>query len=220
MSASSRFFGAAAAMAFFTAAMKAALSKPPGLAAAIFSTWAALAWLALSSPGPLAAACALPTSWDAGGCFFNCWPADFAAPETAVNFGSDFGFGADGGTGGAKDEPGAALCTSRSDGAGVVVDSDSRPGAEGPASATAPAPADVPRAVTIPATAAFPALRCNIAMARGFIKLPIGGPSVSAVCAAAWPPDRLHPAQLPPALRPTSCAEVLLFQWGRPRPYR
>ena len=36
LSASSRFFGAAAAMAFFTAAMKAALSKPPGLAAAIF----------------------------------------------------------------------------------------------------------------------------------------------------------------------------------------
>ena len=64
--------------------MNAALSNPPGLAAAIASACAALACPALSSGGPFAAACALPTSAVAGGCLrLSCLPADFTAPVTA-----------------------------------------------------------------------------------------------------------------------------------------
>ena len=51
LSASSRFLGAALAIACFTAAMNAALSKPFGFAAAMVPSRAAFAWLALSSDG-------------------------------------------------------------------------------------------------------------------------------------------------------------------------
>ncbi len=62
LSASSRFFGALAAMAWRTAAMKAALSKVPGLAVLMVSALAASAWACLWSAGGTAAAWAFLAS--------------------------------------------------------------------------------------------------------------------------------------------------------------
>lgn len=58
LSASSRFFGACAAIASLTALMNAALSKAPGLAASIFAEFATLPCACLSSGGATAASCA------------------------------------------------------------------------------------------------------------------------------------------------------------------
>ena len=71
LSASSRFLGALAAIACFTAAMKPALSKPPGLAPAMVSAWAAFAWASLSAAGGTAASAAFLASTAGGGCFFS-----------------------------------------------------------------------------------------------------------------------------------------------------
>lgn len=59
LSASSRFFGACASIALFTASTNAFLSNSPGFAAFIFSAFAALPWASLSSGGATAA------SWEA-----------------------------------------------------------------------------------------------------------------------------------------------------------
>ena len=75
-SASSRFFGAFLAIAALTAAMKAALSKPPAGAAAISPALPALARASLLSAGGLAACPASAAFFAAGGCF--------VAPRRAV----------------------------------------------------------------------------------------------------------------------------------------
>ena len=90
-SASSRFFGAALAMAWLTAAMKPALSKPFGLAVAIVSTWAALACPALSSDGGIAASRALPVSAEPEGCRLRSVAAAPIAPVVPANRGSACG---------------------------------------------------------------------------------------------------------------------------------
>ncbi|WP_327273776.1 hypothetical protein OG609_18125 [Streptomyces sp. NBC_01224] len=58
LSASSRFFGACASIALFTASMNACLLNSPGFAAFIFSAFAALPCASLSSGGAMAASCA------------------------------------------------------------------------------------------------------------------------------------------------------------------
>lgn len=105
LSASSRFFGAWAATAWFTARMNAALSKPFGLAAAIFSACAALPCASLSSGGATAASRASFDSFEAGGC---CLTRSFLALVSAMtprNRGSACGAAEVGAAGGAGQLP-------------------------------------------------------------------------------------------------------------------
>lgn len=67
LSASSRFFGACASIALFTASTNAFLSNSPGFASFIFSAFAALPWASLSSGGATAASCDAFASPAAGG---------------------------------------------------------------------------------------------------------------------------------------------------------
>src|SRR5207244_12082101 len=90
-SASSSVFGEASAIALLTAAMNAALSKTPGLAAPILSAWAALAWLSVSLPGGTAAPWASATLDLAEGCFFWSVAAPWILDSTALNLGSSWG---------------------------------------------------------------------------------------------------------------------------------
>ncbi len=87
MSASSRFFGACAAIASFTAVMNAALSKLPGFAAFIFSALRVLPCASLSSGGGFAAPCALAASDRAGGCAATVFCLRPTSARTAANFG-------------------------------------------------------------------------------------------------------------------------------------
>src|SRR5262245_17750840 len=87
LSASSRVLGLAASIALWTAAMKPALSKPPGLAAAIVSVLAALAWASLSALGGVAAFCAFSASACAGGCAFAFLALPLMLPVSAANLG-------------------------------------------------------------------------------------------------------------------------------------
>src|SRR4051794_5858344 len=91
LSASPRFCGAALATAAFPAAMKPALSNPLGLAAAIWSACAALAWLALSSDGGSAALRAWSASAAPDGGFFAAVAAPCTRPPTPPNFGAALG---------------------------------------------------------------------------------------------------------------------------------
>jgi hypothetical protein len=93
LSASSRFLGACCAIAAFTAAMNAALSKLPGCAAFIFSALAALPWATLSSWGGRLAAWPLAASPAGGGCADNSFWRPRTSPVSAANFGSDSGPG-------------------------------------------------------------------------------------------------------------------------------
>ncbi len=83
LSASSRFFGACAAIASSTAAMNAALSNVPGLAAFIFAELATLPCASLSSGGATAASCADFDSWAAGWC---CDSVCFFVATSAVTW--------------------------------------------------------------------------------------------------------------------------------------
>ncbi|MFE7263517.1 hypothetical protein ACFU9B_15915 [Streptomyces sp. NPDC057592] len=67
LSAWSRFFGACASIALFTASTNAFLSNSPGLASFIFSAFAALPCASLSSGGATAASCDALDSAAAGG---------------------------------------------------------------------------------------------------------------------------------------------------------
>ena len=90
-SASSRFLGAAFAIAFLTASMKALRSNVPGFCSPISSTCAAAAWLWTSLPGGTAAAWAAAAPVAGGACCFSCVAAPFARPCIAWKRGSCLG---------------------------------------------------------------------------------------------------------------------------------
>ncbi len=89
--ASSGFFGAAASMALPTAAINAALSNVPGLAAPILSTWLAPASAVTSLGGPAAAPWASATFVLAEGWAFSLREASLTSSVTLVNRGSSAG---------------------------------------------------------------------------------------------------------------------------------
>src|SRR5918997_1103380 len=91
LSASSRFFGAWAAMASLTARMNPALSNVPGLAACIFSAFAALPWAILSSAGGLAAPWALAASAAGGRWAVTVFCFERTSDFSRANFGSPWG---------------------------------------------------------------------------------------------------------------------------------
>ena len=86
-----RFFGAAASIAFLTAAMNALRSNAPGSCSPMCSTCAAWAWLATSLPGGAAAPWADAAPAAAGSWVFVLVPAAFVRLCIALKFGSSFG---------------------------------------------------------------------------------------------------------------------------------
>ena len=159
LSASSRFFGALAAIAAFTAAMNLALSNPAGLAPLILSAWAALAWASLSPVGATAAADAFFASPAAGGWALSPLALAPTWDSTLANRGSSWGsigVGAGGGDGDPPD-PSARRCTTGSPAGAVTVPAAAGAGPAGPAGARSALGARAP--ATSRATAALPALR-------------------------------------------------------------
>lgn len=96
LSASSRFLGACASIALFTASTNAFLSNSPGFAAFIFSAFAALPCASLSSGGATAASCEAFDSVPAG----RCWASRcFFAATSALTLRKPGAWAGDGLTG-------------------------------------------------------------------------------------------------------------------------